>query len=114
MSYTNINNVDYYENLTYGSTEMDEDPFSMYNETDDFIYDAELVPFNETHDCIRLVANSQVEICFWIFIELKYFMRLLYLPQPVYTTYQYFVVYFSLIYLFKQFISYRLLNFIDY
>ena len=46
--------MDYYDNLTYGSTEMGKDPFPIYNENDDFIYDAELVPFNQTHDCIRL------------------------------------------------------------
>ena len=60
MSY--INNEDYYDNTTYGRIEMEKGPFSTFNENDDFIYDAELVPFNDTHDCIRLLENFKVEI----------------------------------------------------
>ena len=76
--------MDYYENLTYSSTEMDKDPVSMYNETDDVMYDAVVVPFNETHDCIRLLENSEVKICLDFFIELQYLLRLLYTQRSIY------------------------------
>ena len=63
MSYTNINNVEYYDNVTYDGLEMEKYSYSAYNDNDDFTYDAELVPFNDTHDCIRLLDNSEVQIC---------------------------------------------------
>ena len=58
MSY-NINNFDYYENLT-DVTEMVNDQIITYNENDDFLYDAELIPCNDTHYCITLDPNSEV------------------------------------------------------
>ena len=72
MSYTNINSVEYYDNITYGGTETDKYPYSMYNENDDFLYDAELVPFNDTHDCIRLLDNTEVQICLDNYRTTKY------------------------------------------
>ena len=72
MSYTNINNVEYYDNVTYDGSDLESDlylpdlekySYSAYNDNDEFTYDAELVPFNDTHDCIRLLDNSEVQIC---------------------------------------------------
>ena len=62
MSYSKINNQELYyenkyENFTYEnmSNNLYED-----NEQDDLFYEGELVPYNETHDCLRLLQTSEV------------------------------------------------------
>ena len=58
MSYSEINNQElYYENLTYENMNNN---LTMDNEEDDLFYEAELVPFNDTHDCLRLLKSSEV------------------------------------------------------
>ena len=60
MSYTEINNQErYFENLTLGNTNMNND-FTELGGEDDLFYEAELVAFNDTHDCIRLLQASEV------------------------------------------------------
>ena len=61
MSDTNINNLQDYENFTYPTT-MNNDPTSTYSEEDDYFYDAEIIPYNDTHYCLNLLENSEVRI----------------------------------------------------
>ena len=58
MSYSEINNQEpYYENLAYENMNNN---LTMDDEEDDLFYEAELVPFNDTHDCLRLLKSSEV------------------------------------------------------
>ena len=58
MSYSEINNQElYFHNLTLENMNSN---FAEHNEGDDLFYEAELVPFNDTHDCLRLLQTSEV------------------------------------------------------
>ena len=58
MSYSEINNQElYFHNLTLENMNNN---FAEHNEGDDLFYEAELVPFNDTHDCLRLLQTSEV------------------------------------------------------
>ena len=63
----NINNFDYYdENYTEHHTEMDVAQLitSQNDQDDDFLYEAELAPCNDTHYCVTIVPNSGVSATF--------------------------------------------------